>query len=81
MTLCWQRKWREANSRPNTGKLSNRILHGPDWNRHKRVCVHFFPTAPLPHILIANDGQSAPLPSVYSFILLKRFSSRGIKVS
>ena len=39
----------EANSRPVPGNFPNdRILHGPDCYRHKRVCVHFFPTPPWP---------------------------------
>ena len=43
------RKWCEAKGRPIQGNSPNdRIRRGPDCHRHKRVCVDFFPTTPLP---------------------------------
>jgi hypothetical protein len=45
------RRWREVKRRPVQGNSQNdRILHGPDCNRHKRVYADSFPATPLPQI-------------------------------
>ena len=50
--IVCKRKWREAKSRPVQGNSpDDRILRGPGCNRHKRVCVNFFPATPLLQIL------------------------------
>jgi len=64
------RKWREAKSRPVQGNSPNdRILRGPDCNRHKRVCVDFFPATPLP--------QPPGLPQVPGLRFLRHAESIG----
>ena len=45
------RRWREVKRRPVQGNSPNdRILRGPDCNRHKRVYADSFPATPLPQI-------------------------------
>ena len=45
------RRWREVKRRPVQGNAQNdRILRGPDWNRHKRVYADSFPAIPLPQV-------------------------------
>jgi hypothetical protein len=45
------RRWREVKGRPVQGNSPNdRILRGPDCNRHKRVCVDSFPATPSPQL-------------------------------
>ena len=45
------RKWRKVKGRPLQGDSPNdRILRGPDCNRHKRVCADSFPATPLPQL-------------------------------
>ena len=45
------RRWREVKRRPVQGNSPNdRILRGPDCNRHKRVYADFFPATPLPQV-------------------------------
>src|SRR5450759_3822877 len=49
------RRWREVKRRPVQGNSPNdRILHGPDCNRHKRVYADSFPATPLPRIPESN---------------------------
>ena len=44
-----RRKWREVKGRPVQGNSPNdRILHGPDCHRYKRVCADPFPATPSP---------------------------------
>jgi len=46
-----QREWREVKRCPVQGNSQNdRILHGPDCNRHKRVYADSFPAIALPQI-------------------------------
>ena len=45
------RRWREVKRRPVQGNSQNdRILHGPDCNRHKRVYADSFPATPRPQV-------------------------------
>ena len=45
----WLWSWREVKRRPVQGNSPNdRILRGPDCNRHKRVYADSFPATPLP---------------------------------
>ncbi len=45
------RRWREVKRRPVQGNSPNdRILHGPDCNRHKRVYADSFPATPPPQV-------------------------------
>ena len=49
--LARLRKWREVKRRPVQGNSPNdRILHGPDCYRPKRVCADSFPATPLPEV-------------------------------
>jgi hypothetical protein len=44
-----RRKWREVKRCPIQGNSPNdRILHGPDCHRYKRVCADAFPATPSP---------------------------------
>ena len=46
-----RRRWREVKRRPVQGNSPNdRILRGPDGNRHKRVYADSFPATPLPQV-------------------------------
>ena len=51
MTSGRPRKWRKVQRRPVQGNSpSDRMLHGPDCNRPKRVCADAFPATPSPRL-------------------------------
>jgi hypothetical protein len=53
-----RREWREVKRRPVQGNSQNdRILHGPDCNRHKRVYADSFPATPLPQVPGIQQGS------------------------